>query len=200
MPCPAIRSDRLPEMPPGRHVERRGGLVEEQQFRVAREGEREPHPLGLAAGQLLDPPVRQVVDPGQGEQFGGAPAVPVELPEQADQLGHPGGLGQAAGLQHAADLAGRHGRRGGPAQDPDLTGGRRAQPQHGVDRGGLARTVRAEQRHRLAGLDIEGHVVQRLDVGVVHLDDVAERDGRAGGTPVICGHALTLGAPAAAAL
>jgi len=50
---------------PGCHVQRRGGLVEEQQFRVAGQREREPHPLGLPTGQLLHPPVRQVVDPGQ---------------------------------------------------------------------------------------------------------------------------------------
>src|SRR5215471_272026 len=48
---PGGRLDRTPEVPPCRHVESRGGLVEEQQFRVARQRQREPHPLGLAARQ-----------------------------------------------------------------------------------------------------------------------------------------------------
>ena len=59
--------------------------------------------------------------PASGQQFGSAAAVPVELPEQADQLGHPGALGQAAGLQHAADLPAATAAAADPPEDPDLT-------------------------------------------------------------------------------
>jgi hypothetical protein len=196
----ANRLHRSPEGAAGLDVQRRRGLVEEQQFRVTGQREREPDALCLPTGKLLHPAVRQVCDPSQPQQAGRWPAVVEELLEQADRLAHFGSLGQPAGLQHAADLARGGRRRGPPAQDPDLSGGRCAQAEHEIDRGGLAGAVRAEQRDRLAAADVEGHVVQGADIRVVHLDNVAERDGHLAGPRVLGSHDFTLGAPEAGAL
>ena len=97
------------------------------------QGEGETHPLALAAGQLLHPPVGDVGEAGQPEQVGLAAPAPVELAEQRDQLGDFRAVGQAAGLYHPADLPGGDRGRWGHAEDLHVARGWLAQAEHGVD-------------------------------------------------------------------
>ncbi|MCY1180752.1 hypothetical protein D9M73_212200 [compost metagenome] len=53
-------------------------------------------------------------------------------------------------------------------EDPARGRARLAEDRH--QQGGLARTVGADQRHRLAFVDLQGHLLQRLDRSVEHID------------------------------
>jgi hypothetical protein len=158
------------------------------------QGEHEPDPLGLPAGKLLHAPVCELADAGQRQQFGQAAAVGIELAEEVHKLAHRAAFRQPAGLQHAADLPGAHRGRRSPAEHPHLAGGGGTQAEHGVDGGGLARPVGAEQRHDLAPADVEGHAIECAHIRAVDLDYVAEGDRWRMGARLLCGHVLTLGA------
>ena len=54
-----------PERLAGLDVHRRGGLVEHDQVAFAHDGQREPDPLGLAAGQLVHPLVGEPAMPAR---------------------------------------------------------------------------------------------------------------------------------------
>ena len=41
---------------------------------------------------------------------------------------------------------------------------------YGVQRGGFARAVGADQRHHLALLHVKGHILHGVDAAVVHID------------------------------
>ena len=40
---------------------------------------------------------------------------------------------------------------------------------YGLERGGLARSVRADQRHDFPFLYLEGHILQRMDHAVIYI-------------------------------
>jgi hypothetical protein len=172
-------SSRLPEAAARLYVESRRGLVEEEQVGAAGQREGEANPLGLAAGQLLHPPVGDVGETGQPEQVGlAAPAV-IELAEQRDQLGDLRAVRQAAGLDHPADLPGSDRGRRSHAEHPNVARGGLAQAEHGVDGRGFPGPVRPEQRDRRAAGDLEADVIKGGDPPGVDLRHVAEHDGRA---------------------
>jgi hypothetical protein len=103
-----IPAHPLPERSAGLHIQRGGGLVEDQQRGVAGQGQRQPHALALAARQPLDAPPGDVLEVGQPQHLGQRERLGVQAADQADELGHPGPLGQAGVLQHGPDPAGRN--------------------------------------------------------------------------------------------
>ena len=68
-----------------------------------------------------------------------------------------------------------------------------AQREQHVQRGGLARAVRAQERHCLAGPQVQAQPVDRAQAPVV-LGHVLERDHRSAGPSVTCEAAVTGGA------
>ena len=76
------------------------------------------------------------------------------------------------------------------ATDDDIPGGRRVEPAQQIQKRGLAGSGRPHQRDEIARVDRQTEVVQRVDVGValvIELADVAQFDDRlsvhAGATP-----------------
>jgi hypothetical protein len=157
---------RLPEGPPRLDVHPGGRLVEHDQVGLRDDRHREPDPLLLAAGQALEDPVRQIGDAGPFERLVDRQWVRMQRGDQADQFADLGVLDDPAALQHRADLAGRDRLGGrvavhldGPAVGPD-------QAEQDLDGGGLARTVRPQDRDHLAGPDGQVDAGDRLDLAV----------------------------------
>ena len=93
-------------------------------------------------------------------------------------------------LEHRADGAGADGVARATAEHAHGTGGRVEQAQDGVDHGGLARPVRAEEGDGLSGGDDE------VEVG--HGEGVAVADGEPGDLQGgRWGHALSVAGPPA---
>jgi hypothetical protein len=78
----------LPEGAAGVHVQRGGGLVQDQQLGVAGQGKGQPHPLPLPARQPLHLPLGERLQVGQPQHLGHRERVGVQAADQADQLGH----------------------------------------------------------------------------------------------------------------
>ena len=133
----------------------------------------EQHALALAAGERR-PPSRPsspsipavATRSSSGQDGREAAADQVRAPRR------PRLAGQAAVLQHRADAAGPDRVVRAPAEHAGPAGRRVQQPQDGVDDGGLAGPVGAEQGHRLAGGDGE--------VEIVDGERVAVADGQSG--------------------
>ncbi len=176
----------------GVHVQRRERVVEHQHPRAAQHGAGEREPLPLTAGQrqalLADPgvePERQVVD---------------ELGlRNLERLDHVvlGDAGPAEGevLAHACrEQRGvlERGRHRVPqlierqvahvdTADEDATAGDVVQPGHERGQRGLAAADCADQRHRLAGLDVQVDAAQHLGGRVVVVEpDVVEHQRGSG--------------------
>ena len=158
-----------------RHVQRRGGFVADQEFRLARQRAGDRDALALAAGELVrvfvavgrrQPDLRQ-----QRARPGRAVPPPADDAEGADRLGddvaHPPARVQR-GVRvledHVHPPAQVRLRAGGGqrlALEADFAGARRVEP-HGEARDGrLAAAGLADQRQRRAARDGEGHGVHR---------------------------------------
>jgi hypothetical protein len=72
--------------------------------------------LPLAARQALHLPPGDAFEVGQPQHLGQRERLGVQAADQADQLGHPGAMGQAGVLQHGPDPAGGDGCGRGAAQ------------------------------------------------------------------------------------
>jgi hypothetical protein len=160
--------DELPGVAAGARVQAGGELVEDDDPRVADQGERDEQALLLAAGELREP----------GGQLGGEPqALGKRAPVQGTwteggvqlQGLTDGELGlQFALLELGAEDAG-HARvvgHGVEAGDPDPARVGDAQALDALDGGGLAGAVRAEDPEDLALLDGEGDAVDDGPVAV----------------------------------
>ena len=166
-------------------VEVRRRLVEQQQVGALGERHRDPHPLALAAGQLVDDAVGQVEGVGEGR----APRRPRPRPRpvhrpkapwcgwrpRRDEVGDRDALGRDRVLreqpQRAGDLLGRE-----PvdrlAVEQHRAGARAQQPRQPAEQGGLAAGVGA--RRSTVILPVRDPQVEvAYDVGVA----VAERQG-----------------------
>ena len=168
----------LVELPPGHRVEAGGGLVEEQQLRPPDDADRDVEPPPLPAGQVRDPAVRLGGEPDEFDQFGGVPrpgdlgrAVPrVVSAEVAQQVADPPLGVVPPGLQHdpeprpplLAAVLGVRAEHGHPPRRP------RAEPFEYLDRGGLARAVRPEERDDFPGAYLEVDAVQDVRGPVPH--------------------------------
>ena len=158
------------------------GLVEEHQFRPADHGGGERDPLLLPAGQPLDRGARRAGQAQPVQQPGRVQRADVEPGEHAQVLAGPDGRRDAAGLQHHPDPRPQRPGVGDRVEPEDRDRARVGPPVPlaDLDRGGLARPVRAEHRgHRAAG----GPQAEPVHRGLVPvpLDEIADLDR--GGIP-----------------
>ncbi len=166
------------ELAPGLRVEADGGFVQEQQFRAADDADGDVEPAPLAAGELPGPLVRvlgqadrrdQFVDvPGPGGALGGVRRVIAAQVRQ--EFPHPPLAVVAPGLQHDAEpgppvlvAVGRIG-----AEDLHVATGAHPEALQDLDRRGLARPVRPEQRHHLAAARGEADALEDVGRAVSH--------------------------------
>jgi hypothetical protein len=156
----------VPEVVAALDVHGHRGLVEHEQPRVGHERCGEAHPLGLAARQLLRAAVGDLGRAGEGENLVDVERVRVQRRHHRDQLPHVEVADELADLKHGAHDAGVDGGLRRVAEDAHLTAVGVGQPEHQIDGGGLARSVRAEQRHGLAGVDGDADVAHGLDPAV----------------------------------
>ncbi len=161
-----------------RDVQVGGGLVEQQGRGVLGEGEGDPHALALAAGELVDGAVDELGGAGGPERLGddhvlvrvaAAAELPVRVASAPDQVPDGDALGGDRGLRQDAEPA-RH-LAGGQAVDvgafeEDRPGGQRQQSGDGLEEGGLAAGVGADEGGDPALLDPQGQVLDdgRLSV------------------------------------
>jgi hypothetical protein len=113
---------RVPEDLPVLHVHAGGRLVQHDQVAVPGDRHGEADPLGLAAGELAGLAVGEVGDVRPLHHLVHRQRLRVQLGHQVQQFAHGDVGGQAAGLQHGAHVAARHGlpRRLAEDLDPPL--------------------------------------------------------------------------------
>ena len=166
-------------------VEVGGRLVQQQDRRLLGQRHRQPHPLPLAAGQLVDRPVGQVGHLGRGQRLGDdllVGAAPLSqqplmrVPAAGHQIGDGDPVRRDRRLRQQPEPAGHLlGRVGGdgPAVQQDRPGGRGQHPGQRPQQGGLAARVGADDDgelvvrdvHRQPGGDHPGVVADRDTVG-----------------------------------
>ena len=169
----------LPGRAAGGRVETGGRLVQEDEFRVADEGEGEIEAAPVAAGEPGAERARLLGEADQGDGL-------VDISRRAVE---PGVHGQAlpdgqAGLRlrllqdHAHAVPPGAARRGRVVpQDPDLSLRARPEAFEDLDRRGLTRAVRAEEGEDLAPPHLQINARHRLAAGVA-LDQPAHADRR----------------------
>src|SRR4051812_32131596 len=175
------RADDLPRVAPRRGIEARRRLVEEDQLRVADEGQGEVEPAPLAAGEGAHVGVRLLLQAGDRDDLLDVARVRVEVGEVLQRLARRDVAVHAGRLQDDADplaqlprvllwIVAEHG------DDPGRAG---AVALEDLDRGRLAGAVGAEQAEDLADGDLEVEAPHGL-VLAVGLAQVADEDGRCG--------------------
>ena len=154
---PAQVLDGRPASPPGLRVEAGSRLVQEHHVGVARQGQREVQPSPLPGRQLAHLGAAHLGELHHLEQVTERARRRVIGAPQVDQLGHPGLPGEAAFLQdHPGPLAQPGGRLRHRVQRPSTrTCPPATEALEDLQRGGLARAVRAEQAEDLAVADLE---------------------------------------------
>jgi hypothetical protein len=160
--------DHLPRLAPGRGVEPGGRLVEEEQFRVAGQGDRHIEPPLLPAGQLVHPRVPLLLQPDQADHLVHWPGIGVEAGVHPDRLGDRQVGLHAGGLEHDADPALQRGPlpAGVVPEHGHLAAVAGAVPLQDLDRGGLSRPVGPEQGEDLAPADVQVDAVHGPHAGV----------------------------------
>jgi hypothetical protein len=162
--------DRRPAPAARLRVEAGRRLVEEDQVRVAGQGEGQVKAAALTAGQAahLDVPVLGELHDLQ--QVGQVPRFPVVAAPAVDELRHPGLPREAAFLQDDADPLAEPGRLRPRvhAEDADRPAGPLPKAFEYLDGGGLACAVGAEQAEDLARLDLEVDALEHPAVRVAH--------------------------------
>jgi hypothetical protein len=148
-----VAADRGPEGSAALDVHAGGGLVEQQDGGVGQQRHREAEPLLLAAGALADPAVGEAGDGGVREDRVDGLGVGEQTGGVLDGLPDGQVLEQATGLHHCGHEAADDRLAGREAEHLDEPGGRPRQAEQHVDGGGLAGSVRTEERDDLALLD-----------------------------------------------
>ena len=160
-----------------------GQLVDDEHFGLVDQRHGQGQHLLLAAGEVAGPgvvPLGQHREPGQRRLDPGVEVgAPVQVPGHPQVLAH-AERGEGGPAPHELDDADLHPDLGigvgdrAPVEPHHAPEGH-AQPADDPQQRGLAGTVGAEQGHRLAPVDVEGHVVEHLhravgEVQVAHLD------------------------------
>ena len=170
-------------------IERAGGLVGKEDFRVVDEGAGDGDALHLAAGKLARLLVDVVGKPHLPQGFDGARAAlgarHARKRERELDVGKDGLVGdEVVALEHEPDavVAERVPIAvlvflGGHAVDDEVARVVVVEPADDVEHGGLARPRRAEDGHELVVAEGNGHVVERdlgEAAGCVCLADIAQ--------------------------
>ena len=167
----------------GLGVDAGGGLVEQQQPGLARQGPGQKDALLLAARQLADLAAAELGHAHLFERFCGGLAVFAGVaPEQAPVAAHEHYFGDVDGelcveqrlLGQIADAAPRLGGRA--AADQDLPTGRLHQAEDDLEQGGLAPAVGADHGEEVVGGDGQVHSFEHgffveVDPHIAQLDD-----------------------------
>src|SRR5207245_9665083 len=143
----AARLDRLhqlPEITSRLRIESGGGLIEEQHRRIVDERDREQQPLLLAAGELAGVAPRELLQGAQADELIDFEPVGVEPAEPRERLARGETVLQRGPQEENAGVLAKA-RAERLAAVAYLAGGRRPDPLHDLDGGGLAGAVRAEQ-------------------------------------------------------
>jgi hypothetical protein len=193
--------EQLHHVAPAVAVERRGGLVGEQERRSVRQRPGDGDALLLSAGELLRVVVHAVREAEIAEQLARAcirrpPDLIVELERQEHVLPRGEEGDQVGLLEHEADAGAPHRREVGerssvrdhqPFVEPDPAALRQVQEAQRRQQRGLAGAAGSEQGRDLAALDGDGHVAQRDQLGVpmpIHLSQrLGANDGLVHGQP-----------------
>src|SRR5205823_7695918 len=159
------------------------------------ERDREQQPLLLAAGELAGVAPRELLQGAQADELIDLEPVGVEPAEQRDRLAHGEKVLQRGPLEENAGVLAKA-RAERLAAVAYLAGGRRQDPLHDLDGGGLAGAVRAEQAETDAFGHAERHAGHGGGAGVL-LDEVLDfEDGGAHGRGILADYAdgaLSLG-------
>ena len=169
----------VPGLAARRRVEARRGLVQEQQLRVAGEGDRHVEAALLAAGELAHALIALPAQPDELDDLVERAGVRIVAAVLLDRLGHLEVGLDASGLQHDADplAEGVLAPRRVVTEHAHLAAVALAMALKDLDGGRLAGAVGAEQRVDLAARDLEVDAAHGLD-RAVGLAQVAHRDRR----------------------
>src|SRR5215813_2911605 len=164
----------LEELATGERIEARHRLVEDQQLRTLRDGQRQRELGALAAGEL--PGTLSWVEPEPGDPVVGQLRIPtrVHVCAEAEVIGHRHSGVRRRVLRDEADprKVVRIARRL-PAEHLDRAGRRREQPDRQLQQGRLAGTVRSDQADNVPGRNAKRAVHERVSASV----PFAEADG-----------------------
>ena len=181
-------ADRGDDPPLGRGVERRGGLIEDEDFRVLENGPGEGQPLALAAGELHAVAAEQrVVAVGQALDELVGPGFPSGFADLlvggvgagVAEVLHHGGVEEEAFLERDADGAAEviHVVLGHvDAVDADVAGGGVVEAGEQVDQRALAAARGAVDRAEAARGHVEGDPAEHRGLLAVGKADVLEGD------------------------
>jgi hypothetical protein len=160
--------DELPQLAAGLGIEPGGGLVEEQQLRVADQRAGEGKALLLAAGQRADPGAALLFQLHEADDAIHRRAVAEEAAEQSHGLLDGELVRQLRLLQLDAEALLQRAGVGVPvhAQHLEIAGVARRQALAHLDGGGLAGAVGAEQSEAFAGEDLEVDAIDRDHIAV----------------------------------
>ena len=180
--CPGgsrLRDD-LADNDPRLGVEAGRRLVEQQDLGPADERHRQRQPLPLPAGQAAVRGSRHGREPQHREQLVGIPRILVVAGELDQGLARSRPRIEPAALEHQPEPRPKRppSRQRVHAEDANGALVRPPIALDGLDGRRLARTVRPEQRHQLAGRDLERDSSDNGSIAVP-LDEALDRDGRA---------------------
>src|SRR5918996_898953 len=180
-------ADCLPGLPSRGGVEAGGGLVEEDELRVADEREREVEAAELAAGQRANALVPLPRQAHELDDLRRAPRRRVVAGEELDDLPDGEQVVDGGGLEDDADPRAKVAACASRIlpEHTHLAGVSLAVALQDLHRRRLARPVRAEKREDLAGPDLEGDAVENLPraVGLAEAGDPDRGHRRIPATP-----------------
>jgi hypothetical protein len=176
----------LPQPVAGLHVQAGGRLVQHRQAGVLGEGQRHRQPTGLAAGEAAGAPAGHLRQAELVKQLPRWCGVRVVDPDQVDHLPDGEVVGEPALLEGDPDRAAGRGPGRVAAKQPGRPGVGAALAEQDADRGGLAGSVGAQQRHQLTRMELEVDAAQGLDLPVAFVDPLQLCDGL--GVPGVIRH------------
>src|SRR6185312_5341884 len=154
------RAHLAPEGAAGFDVHADGGLVEEDEAGVAREGEGEEDALLLAAGELAVESVFHALEAGDADDFGSGQRVGVIAAEQVNVLADAKGVRDAGDLEHGSNGGAGFGVAGIAAHDAHAAAGGSDEAEQQADGGGFPRAVGAEQGDNFSGIERERELIE----------------------------------------
>src|SRR5205823_411450 len=156
-----MRTRRVPHAQPRLAVESRGRLVERDESRSAREGERDRDQSPLAAREPAELPAEQPVEPEALGEHARVKRPRVVAPDELDYLRDTKRRWKGGLLVRDADASPRRGAARVEAEEAHGAAVGHTQAEEQCDRRRLACAVRAEQREHLSFANREREAVER---------------------------------------